>query len=104
MQVLFEVGDRVILTQDYPDGNEDLITGCTGTVMEIRGSNRDENEPWIGVYWDEAIERGHTLDHDTCPDGYGWNVPQSALMKEKEEDVDEESIACEEELFAFIGL
>lgn len=32
----FNIGDRVICLEDYPDDNEDVYTGCTGTVCRVQ--------------------------------------------------------------------
>ena len=100
---MFKKGDRVVLIENDPDDNEDLYIGSAGTVMTINDGDCDpEDELWVGVWWDDEIERGHTLSDNSCPDGYGWNVPQSILKLEPE--IDESLIAGEAELFAFIGI
>ena len=98
---MFKKGDRVVLIENDPDDNEDLYIGSTGTVMTIDDDD-PEADPWVGVWWDEEIERGHTLNDNSCPDGHGWNVPQSILKLDLE--IDESLIAGEAELFAFIGI
>lgn len=62
----FNIGDRVVLTTDNPDGNEDLVIGSTGTVITITDR--------IGVYWDGEIEDGHDLDGICNEFGHGWWV------------------------------
>lgn len=99
---LFCEGDRVVLVEDHPDGNDDLIIGCTGTVMTTHRDRGDEDALWCGVWWDEEIERGHALEGDVAPYGYGWNVPASALLPEKE--IPEEDIQDEDGLWILIGL
>ena len=98
----FKKGDRVILTRDHPDDNEDLVAGCTGTVMTVYAQDYGDEDIWCGVWWDNKIERGHTLDDESAPDGYGWNVPQEFLNRDR--DIDDDIIAGEDELFAFIGI
>lgn len=97
---LFCEGDRVVLVEDHPDDNDDLIIGCTGTVM----TTWDEDDPWCGVWWDEKIERGHTLRGDVAPPGYGWNVSASVLRLLPEKEIPEEDIQDEEGLKILIGL
>ena len=98
---MFKKGDRVVLIENDPDDNEDLYIGSTGTVMTIDDDD-PEADPWVGVWWDEEIERGHTLNDNSCPPGYGWTVPQSILKLDPE--IDESLIAGEAELLAFIGI
>ena len=103
VEPMFKKGDRVVLIENDPDDNGDLCIGSTGTVMTINVADRDpEDEIWVGVWWGEKIERGHTLNDNSCPPGYGWNVPQSIMKLDPE--IDESLIAGEAELLAFIGI
>lgn len=100
--LLFCEGDRVVLVENHPDNNRDLIIGCTGTVMTEW--ERGEDDLWYGVWWDEKIERGHTLNGDVVPPGCGWNVPESALRLLPEKEIPEEDIQDEDGLRILIGL
>jgi len=76
---MFEIGGRVVCVVDHPDGNEDLIVGCTGTVCEIRSNV-------VGVRWDNEIWRGHNCG-SKCDNGHGWRVKFFEI--EPEEDYNE---------------
>ena len=99
--LLFCEGDRVILVEDHPDGNRDLTFGCTGTVMYC--DNYYGNELY-GVWWDERIEDGHTLENNSAPPGYGWNVRRSAIRLLPERDIPEEDVQDEAGLKILIGI
>ena len=67
MEHIFNVGDRVRLIVDSPDGNDDLMAGAEGTV-ECYGY-----EGTLGVRWDEFHSSLHSLDGN-IDSGYGWYV------------------------------
>ena len=94
----FQVGDRVRLTVDGPDGNSSLRAGDEGTVRYLNGSMFLRP---IGVQFDREID-GHDLyEADSgCPDGYGWYVFESEI-----EPVDSEpmQIPTAEELLALLS-
>lgn len=64
----FSVGDTVRCVKDYPDDNEFIFTGCTGTVVII-----EEGRLPVGVRWDHCFETGHDCS-GYCDFGHGWFV------------------------------
>lgn len=52
---MFQVGDRVCLIEDYPDGHPSLICGDIGTVDEVY---EDDDPLDVNVVWDREIEFG----------------------------------------------
>ncbi len=71
----FNIGDRVVLTIDNPDGNKDLVIGSTGAVAFITDR--------VGVRWDDEIEDGHDLG-GACDYGHGWWVDNCAVEPEQD--------------------
>jgi len=102
----FEVGDRVELLVDYPDGNDDLVRGCCGMVTEDSGGGEREDS-WVSVCWDIEVAGGHDTGWpDLCPQGHGWNVERSALafipaFDDRDTEYDLES---EQELMSMLGV
>lgn len=94
---MFDIGDRVRLLVDNPEGNKHLFVGSTGTVV-VCGRR-------TGVRWDDFNNgnslSGHLMgDEKKC----GWFVNDDIIELIEIEDVDDEDIADEAELFAFIGI
>ena len=85
---MFQIGDRVRLIKDHPDGNGSLHVGDTGTVCDQSGDGRP------GVEWDVYFG-GHDC-FGNCRDGYGWYVYENQLEFapiEEESDVETEDDA-----------
>lgn len=78
----FNVGDRVVCLVDYPDDNEDVYAGCTGTVCRV---NPDEDSGDIGVCWDDKIQGGHNCC-GSCEYGHGWFVRPRMIKPDTESD------------------
>lgn len=103
----YEEGDRVELTVDHPDGNDDLMKGAMGYVVEDQGEEGENCESWIAVCWDDEIENGHDAGHpDICPNGRGWNVDRNWLayvpsFDDRDMEYDLES---EQELMSMLGV
>ena len=103
----FEIGDRVELLVDYPDGNDDLVRGSMGCVTEDQGDDVESPDAWISVCWDKEISGGHDTGHpDRCPSGHGWNVDRTALafipsFDDRDTEYDLES---EQELMSMLGV
>lgn len=100
----YKKGDCVVLVSDHPDGNEDLVCGCTGTIMYMTAVDDDDPDPWAGVWWDEQIYRGHTLNDNSVPEGHGWHVPIRVLRPLMCREINDEDIPCDADLMSFIGL
>ena len=49
----FKIGDRVVCLTDYPDDNEDIRIGSTGTVCRV---TPEEDCGDVGVCWDIKVE------------------------------------------------
>lgn len=102
----FDVGDRVELLVDHPDGNDDLICGCCGTVTEDTGYDEAKSN-WVSVCWDIEVAGGHDTGWpDLCPEGHGWNVERSDLafipaFDDRDTEYDLES---EQELMSMLGV
>lgn len=64
-----QIGDRVELTTDYPDRNEELVSGCRGTVCAVPDGDGDF---MYGVEWDN-LTNGHDCGY-RCRDSHGWYV------------------------------
>lgn len=78
--IWFHNGDRVMLTHDHPDNNEDLVYGDTGTVVRDKGHEEDNEEYWVSVRWDKKLGRGHDCNRpNLCNYGYGWNVDRDYI-------------------------
>lgn len=101
----FDVGDRVEALRDYPQGNENILRGWTGTVVKVDGGY-----PPIGVRWDngnpkygqqEGDARLHDC-HGSCEDGYGWFVYTDDICI-LEEVVSEDFDVSSDDIFAMIG-
>lgn len=72
----FHIGDRVVIAQDYPDGNDNLVCGVEGTVVGYHGEICDDI--WYSVEFDEAFDGGHDCG-GTAREGHGWNTGGSYL-------------------------
>lgn len=93
----FQVGDRVRLIIDRPDGGN-VFSGDEGIVRCI---NNDLFSRPIGVEFDRYID-GHDLymDEGLCKEGYGWYVYETEI-----ELVDTEiQPPTDEELRSLLGL
>lgn len=66
MEYAFEIDDRVECILDHPDDNNDIVSGCIGTICQL-------DDGRIGVCWDKRVARGHDCDGN-CTDGHGWYV------------------------------
>lgn len=80
----YQVGDRVQLLVNHPDGNKVLMSGATGTVVHVSISFS------VGVCWD--VPRGtpgfHHCQHH-CENGRGWYVSARNLAKAMDLDLDD---------------
>ena len=85
---MFKVGDRVRSTVDYPDNNENIVRGDTGTVVHCE-------DDIAFVEWDDFVN-GHDCDgYGNVEFGYGWNVH----FDEIEAEVDDVQYEFDEEKF-----
>ena len=75
---IYEVGDRVRISDADDVSNKHLHKGSTGTVACI---SVDKNI--VGVSWDSNVA-GHALD-GACEYGYGWWTAPSNLALDSEE-------------------
>ena len=101
----FEDGDRVELVVDHPDGNDYLVRGCLGTVMEDTGNGETEDN-LVSVCWDNDVNGHEAGRPDLCPQGHGWNVERSTLaflptFDDRDTEYDLES---EQELMSMLGV
>ena len=78
---MFKVGDRVRSTVDYPDNNENIVRGDTGTVVHCE-------DDIVFVEWDD-------FGYGNVEFGYGWNVH----FDEIEAEVDDVQYEFDEEKF-----
>lgn len=74
----FQIGDRVILLEDY-DASFGLLAGMTGTVVE----NGNPESP--GISYDNW-HRGHELYGETVDSGWWTGETSLSLFVEDEED------------------
>lgn len=72
----FDIGDRVLLTEDNPDDNYKLVCGDTGVVVGTKETCVPD-DPILKIRWDKYVD-GHSCD-GLCEDGYGWNVSALSL-------------------------
>ena len=85
---MFKVGDRVRSTVDYPDNNENIVRGDTGTVVHCE-------DDIVFVEWDDFVN-GHDCDgYGNVEFGYGWNVHFDDI----EAEVDDVQYEFDEEKF-----
>lgn len=71
-QFSFQIGDRVVATED---GWADLKAGDTGTVLCVRDS--------LAVRWDRNINGHDCQSRSECPYGYGSFIrPQGVVLLE----------------------
>lgn len=85
---MFKVGDRVRSTVDYPDSNENIVRGDTGTVVHCE-------DDIAFVEWDGFVN-GHDCDgYGNVEFGYGWNVH----FDEIEAEIDDVQYEFDEEKF-----
>jgi hypothetical protein len=93
----YAIGDRVVLINEHPDGNPDLVAGSTGTVCDVpTGGGR------VNVCWDDEIEGGHTCDSRNCPNGHGWRVDPWDILPGCDAGTDELEIAGESDTLDFL--
>ena len=91
----FEIGDRVELIIEAPDGNSKLFVGSCGTVVCVV-----EDTPWnVGVEWDHNIG-GHSLG-GRCRSEHGWRVKETMI---RHCQVEEFEPASEAELRNFLKI
>ena len=92
----FKVGDRVSLTVDHPDNNQDLVIGNTGTVVDC-DTYEDEDYKYmnVGVEFDNKIKGGHNCCGH-CADSYGWYVHATEICLVAEEEYDMIAVSDEE--------
>lgn len=95
----FEVGDRVSLTVDHPDNNQDLMIGNTGTVVDYDPSDGSEI---IGIEFDNKIKGGHFCNGN-CVDGYGWYVHTTEICLASEDEEYDMIAVSDEELAALLS-
>lgn len=85
---MFKVGDRVRCVVDYPDNNDNIVCGSTGTIVHF-----EDNLAF--VEWDDYVD-GHDCDgHGNVEWGHGWNV----YFSEIELEVDDTQYEFDEEKF-----
>lgn len=77
MESVFQVGDRVVVTENHDYARK----GMTGTVVVVK--NVGASHKSLGIHFDEKFEGGHSLS-GKCPDGYGHWVPPHKLEFEPE--------------------
>ena len=101
----FRIGDRVELINDHPDKSEILMSGWTGTVVNITTTT-----PPIGVRWDygnqeyarrSGYERLHSC-HGHCENGYGWYVYEQDICA-LEDIVSQDFNVADDDIFTMIG-
>ena len=99
----FKVGDRVSLTVDHPDNNQDLMIGNTGTVVDC-DSYEDEDYEYmtVGVEFDNKIKGGHNCCGH-CADSYGWYVHATEICLVAEEEEYDMIAVSDEELAALLS-
>ena len=93
---MFQIGDRVRLLVNHPDGNDTLVIGCEGEVCDTRFER-------IGVKWDDGDSEKHPFHacNGYCEYGYGWYVEQYEI--EHAETYDEHEFDVDtNELFSLI--
>lgn len=70
---MFKPGDKVILTVDYPDDNEELYKGDTGIVV---GETHSKYLICFDKVTDEANGNNHWIDPDYIPPiGFHIEIP-----------------------------
>ena len=81
----FQIGDRVRCVNEWPDENDEINIGDTGTVCSVD----DDGALSVGVSWDHAISLGHSCKGN-CAWGHGWYINESdiELISEAEPDAD----------------
>ena len=79
---------RVVLLENNPDYNGDLVIGSCGTFT---GHFDFENRP--GIRWDDEIINGHECA-GTCEKGHGWYVGLMYLDIIQEDDADDCDQGC----------
>lgn len=85
---MFKVGDRVQSIVDYPDNNDNIVRGSTGTVVHC-------DDGIAFVEWDDFVN-GHDCDgYGNVEWGHGWNVN----FDEIELEVDDVQYEFDEEKF-----
>ena len=92
----YHVGDRVVLTVDNPDGNENLYAGQTGTVYcggETPFENADGDTLTLLVAWDPDNSGHENTEYCECGDGddidlenNAWWVSCNEIEMENDED------------------
>lgn len=85
----FDIGDKVVIINDHPDGNPDLVCGVIGTITEVPDMEGD----WYSVDYDIEFEGGHDCG-GVCRDGHGWRTPEKYLgfaVMEAEDEIVAES-------------
>jgi hypothetical protein len=93
-------GTRVVLVKDHPDGNDNLVVGCQGTVVKDYEYVND-HYCWLSVKYDQPFDGGHGCD-GLCENGYGWNTPPSYLELLQESEISDEDILGIEELLSLM--
>lgn len=85
MSVRFQIGDRVRCINEWPDKNDEINIGDTGTVCEVN----EVGDLSVGVSWDHAIILGHSCKGN-CAYGHGWYVNESdiELISDAGPDID----------------
>jgi hypothetical protein len=94
------IGQRVVLIADYPDGNQELVVGKTGTVCNT--PYRSRGDVWVPIRFDERHRRGHDCN-GTCERGHGWSTP-SRFLAPIEDENDEIDAADETSVMDFLGV
>lgn len=106
MKLFFEVGDRVEALCDYPQENEIIRCGWTGTIVRVD----NDCYPPIGVRWDDGCSEygerhGNARLHncqESCENGYGWFVNPSDI-RICEEVISEDFDVSNDDIFVMIG-
>ena len=93
--IYYEIGDRIVVIKDYPDDNENIRVGMTGTIAGERAFNG-----WYAVNYDEDIN-GYACN-SRCEDGHGWQTPSWYFAPLAQEDDSELDISEEPDALDFL--
>ena len=99
----YNVGDRVRLIIDHPDGNPDLVCGSQGSVAKIIKNGIGVGGRSLGVIWDAIIHNGHNLGYAEYAWGHGWWVSPEYVEPECPPCQDFEPASCAD-IFSMLGM
>lgn len=87
------VGDRVVLVENAPAGNDELHVGMTGTVCNLY-NQRWNMDSYVGIRWDIETDVSHDCG-GTCESEYGYNVLSSCVsVNVCERELSEEAVSA----------